>query len=218
MSEQNRASEPSHTERIAPSAVVAALLSALSHDLRAALNAISVWTHILERSADATTLRAVEGIRRAVTQQSQLALELSEFGHAMANEEPSAESLTAVLESAARTAQHGGEALVIDFQLPPSLPQVTLSGAALRAIVGMLFVDLRAQGGEGTRIIVTGQADDRSVDVRLLAVDRDGRPVCDGERSRRRSLRETLTMLGAAVHDASLHRSGHEMHLRLPRA
>jgi signal transduction histidine kinase len=194
-----------------------ALFSALSHDLRAALNGISVWTHILERNADETTSRAIDGIRRAVGQQSQLAAELSDFGRALAAEGwssdmPSVDVLHEVVEAARAVRAPAA----IHLRLPSSLPAVATAAGSLRVLIQLLLADLLLHGGEGASITVSAQATSDAVTLHFGLSDAGGTPLPARPAGSRRSLRETLAALAARFGGVVLAPDGDDLVLRMP--
>lgn len=191
---------------------LAALFSALSHDLRASLNGIIVWTHILERNADDTTLRAVEGIRRAVTQQSQLAMELYEFGRAIvAQGWPDALSAAQAIGDAVDQA---GDGAPVDLHLPRDLPRPAMPAVALQAIVRLLVQSARAHAESDVRVSLGAERDRDMLCLGLRLVHADGTPAA-GTTNARRSLRESLAALCADMFDGTALVDGDVIGVRL---
>lgn len=179
---------------------LAALFSALSHDLRAALNGIMVWTHILERSADETTLRAVEGIRRAVTQQSQMAAELSDVGRAFtAPGAPPEVAIADTLNEAAAAAREMRPNAAIELQVSDDLPRVAVPADHVRIAIRMLLADLLMLAGEGARVAMSVRVTDDALDVHLRLASADGTPIRMRSGDARRALREILAALIAGL-------------------
>lgn len=189
-----------HAPASAAGADLAALFSALSHDLRAALNGIIVWTHILERNGDDATLRAVEGIRRAVTQQSQLAMELSEFGRAIvADGWP--DGLTAA-QAIGDAVEQAGDGAAVDLELPQELPRPAMPAIALQAVVRLLVQSARAHADSDARVLLHAAREQDALCLRLRLIQPDGAPVSGSTRARR-SLRESLAALCADLFDGA---------------
>lgn len=196
----------------AAGADLAALFSALSHDLRAALNGIIVWTHILERNGDDTTLRAVEGIRRAVTQQSQLAMELSEFGRAIvADGWP--DGLTAA-QAIGDAVEQAGDGAAVELDLPNELPRPAMPAIALQAIVRLLVQSARAHTDSDGRVQLNVARDHDALCLRLRLIRADGAPANNATNARR-SLRESLAALCADLFDGAALVEGDVIGVRL---
>lgn len=195
------------------------LFSALSHDLRAALNGISVWTHILERSADETTLRAVEGIRRAVTQQSMLAAELSEVSRALAAVDwPEHLPLTQVLEEAVAAARgvRPDAGMEIELQAPSDLPRAAVPAAHVRLTIQLLLSDLLMRAGERAHLSVVAYPCAEAICVRFRLAAED-RAATGRSAQARRSLREILALLVSRLDGIGISSLDDDLVLAIPK-
>lgn len=190
---------PSHPLAPGAGSDLAALFSALAHDLRAALNGIIVWTHILERDGDESTLRAVEGIRRAVNQQSQLAMELSDFGRAIVAHGWPDGATTA--QAIGEAVDRAGEGVPVEMRLAHGLPRVAMPAAAVQAIVRLVVKSLRAHADERARIVLDAQLEDDEVCLQFRLLMPDGAIVASSVSPDRRTLREALAALCADLFD-----------------
>lgn len=179
---------------------LAEMFSALSHDLRAALNGIIVWTHILERNADDTTLRAVEGIRRAVAQQSQLAMELSDFGRAIVTD--GWPDMLTTAQAIGDAVDQAGEGVPVELHLPLELPRPAMPAIALQAVVRLLVQSARAHAESDARICMEVRREREALYLRLRLLQPDGTPAT-GAINARRSLRESLVSLCADLFDGA---------------
>lgn len=181
-------------------ALVAALLSALAHDMRATVNGINVWTHILERVSDPTAARAVDGIRRSIVQQTHLAQELSDFGRdgfAVPGEAPAelGQVLCAVRDE-----------LRADIRLRlPDVAAAMHAAIGARALHGILRMTLRdaltGLSDQGHLGIVVDEAGPERWCIRIDVHDPE---TAHADVPARRPLRQTLSMLCATLHGAEL--------------
>jgi len=180
-------------------ALLASLLSALSHDSRASINGISVWTHILERVSDPTAVRAVDGIRRSVAHQTELAQEVSDIGRdafALPGEHPA--ELHDLLHSLAQEI----DALRIRLRVPEAPLHVAMGGNALRALLRLVLCDAVAVLTDRGHVDVSvGEAGGRALRIDVAIREQEFAPV---EVHVRRPLRQTLALLVARVHDVEL--------------
>ncbi|MCW5620301.1 MAG: HAMP domain-containing histidine kinase [Burkholderiales bacterium] len=198
--------------------LLAALFSALSHDMRTGINGIGVWTHILERLADPTAARAVEGIRRSIIQQSDLAQEISDFGRevfAAAGEAPC--DMVAVIREAPGDPQSGIMPLPVQMHLPTGPLIAAVPVRALRMLLRLLlrdaFATLSADGTLEMHVI-----DDSEGDCWQVCIDTREPGGLYPEAHTRRPLRQTLALLGAHAHGLALELTSARRCLHLPRA
>jgi hypothetical protein len=191
--------------------VVAALFSPLAHDLRAGLNGISVWTHLLQRDGDVVADRAVEGIRRAVSQQSALAQELSQIGAALGAlrgqplEPVDLQVLSTQVIDEIR-AQGEGVQLRIEGG---HVPAVRSHADVLRRAVRMIVLDVLAAVPDTPVTLALREAGREVVLEVSAAAGRDA----DGASAPRRTLRQSLAALAACMVEARL-----EIDMRPPAA
>ncbi len=192
--------------------LLASLFSALSHDLRASVNGINVWTHILERVSDPTAVRAVEGIRRSIAQQTDLAQELSDFGRESfgAPDESSVELgmlLRAVCEEL-------GSDERIRLHSPHATMHVAMAGRAASALLRLTLQDaLAALSERGHVDVLVDEADARRWRIRIEMQEPDGMPA---DAHARRPLRQTLAILSARIHEVELVVTPGQRELLLP--
>ena len=193
------ASRPPDPQVTAPAADLAALIaglfSPLAHALRAGLNGISVWTHLLSRDGDDVSARALEGIRRAVTHQSALAQDLSQFGAVLGAQgaEPTARvDLRAVCT---QVIEEAGEAAVAQcLHLREGEPLAVLAHPALlKQAVRMLLLDALAAVPDGTPVDVRLRSEDGEGVLEIGAASRTGGSP------RRATLRQALCALAAGI-------------------
>jgi signal transduction histidine kinase len=178
-------------------ALVAGLFSPLAHDLRAGLNGISVWTHLLSRDADEVGMRALEGIRRAVSHQSTLAQELSQFGvalNAQRSQEPAAVDLVKLCEDVAAEVQSAnpGRGVSVDAG---AVGQVVTHAPLLRGVVRLLLLDAVAAAPEETAAVLSLREAQGTVALEVHASPRSdatGTP-------RRPTLRQALAALASCM-------------------
>ncbi|HEU5283616.1 MAG TPA: hypothetical protein VFU53_07375 [Burkholderiales bacterium] len=203
--------------------LVAAVFSSLAHDIRAGLNGITLWTHVLERGGPEAAERGLEGIRRAVAQQSELAQQFSDVGRALSPnpDEPVRpfdvlgllREAAGALESTA--AEHG-----VTLRLACDAQSVELSGhdRPLRQLLHLLLADAVAAAPQGGSVHATlaQRADD--VTLELAVLQPDGSPIDeDGARSRR-TLRRALAALGGHLLHGDLRNARAGLALRMPRS
>jgi light-regulated signal transduction histidine kinase (bacteriophytochrome) len=181
---------------------VAAMFSPLAHDLRAGLNGISVWTHLLQRDGDEVAVRAVEGIRRAVAQQSALAQELSQIGAALvALRGPPTEPIdlralsTQVVDEIRM--QDEGAHLRIEGE---HVLSVRSHADVLRRIVRLIVLDVLATV-PGAPVTLALRQTGRDVVLEVSAAAGRG---TDGASAPRRTLRQSLAALAACMVEARL--------------
>ena len=193
-------------------ALLASLLSALAHDARATINGISVWTHILERVADPTAARAVDGIRRSIAQQTELAQEISDVGRdlfALPGAQPA--DLAALTRS---LADHVGAGR-IESRLPDAPALAAMGEYALRSLMRLILLDALSALGERGRIAVAIDAADTAWRVTVDIRESEFALV---EANVRRPLRQTLALLAARIHDVDLELGSGRRVLTVPRA
>lgn len=193
-------------------ALVAALLSALAHDMRATVNGINVWTHILERVSDPTAARAVDGIRRSIAQQTHLAQELSDFGR---------DGFTAPGEAPADIGQMlcaVRDELRADvcLRLPGAAMYAAIGARALHGILRMTLRDALAGLSDHGRLDVA--VDEAGPERWCIRIDVHDPEAADGDVPARRPLRQTLAMLCAPLHGAELLVMPGRRELLVPRA
>jgi signal transduction histidine kinase len=181
---------------------VAALFSPLAHDVRAGLNGISVWTHLLQRDGDEVAARAVEGIRRAVSQQSALAQELSQIGAALVAlrgqpmEPVDLRALsTQVVDEI--SAQDEGALLRIEGE---HVLSVRSHADVLRRVVRLIVLDVLAAVPGAPVTLVLRQSGCHVVLEVSAAAGRDA----EGASAPRRTLRQSLAALAACMVEARL--------------
>jgi signal transduction histidine kinase len=177
--------------------LAAGLFSPLAHDLRAGLNGISVWTHLLARDGDDVSQRAVEGIRRAVADQSALAQQLSQFGavltaqHVRPAEPVDLNALCTELAGELREISPDRAVTVH----APDQPVVVTHAAVLRQIVRLLLLDA-----------ISSTPDD--VAVKIALHETAGHLVLEvgphtaeagADTPRRRNLRQAMAALAACM-------------------
>jgi signal transduction histidine kinase len=177
-------------------ALVAALFSPLAHDLRASLNGISVWTHLLGKDADEVTVRALEGIRRSVAHQSTLAQELSQLGAALAAQRAAPDSQGDLAAACRRVvdelrAAHPDREITVDAA---ASVQVAAHPDLLLQLVRMLLADLVTATTAAEPLHVTAAS--AGGDAVLEAGARSGEPSSG---ARRRTLRQALGALAAGM-------------------
>lgn len=137
------------------------LLAPLAHDLRSGLTGILGWTQVLERVADeATRVRALEGIRRAVTQQTRLAEDVAQAGKTLASADdrvPVQVDLTAALRTAIaeNAASAGAREITVDFEDEAATTLVVGDPAQLQQLARMLVIDALAQVPMSTPLSVS---------------------------------------------------------------
>lgn len=217
-SRESSASPPSEVHDEPVEVLLAALFSALSHDMRTGINGIGVWTHILERLADPTATRAVEGIRRSIIQQSDLAQEISDFGRevfAAAGEAPC--DMVAVIQEAPGDPQSGTMPLPVQVRVPVGPLMVATPARALRMLLRLLlrdaFTTLSAEGTLEMHVI-----DDAEGECWQVCIDTREPGGLYPEAHTRRSLRQTLALLGARAHGLALELTPARRSLHLPKA
>jgi len=190
------------------------MFSALSHDVRATINGINVWTHILERVTDQTAARAVDGIRRSIAQQTELAQEISDFGrdvYAAPGEQPT--ELNALLRDIVTHLPEAGPRVLLRAFEAPAL--TATHERALHAVLRLLVRDaMSALTEDGTLDIAVESADDTHWRVRVDIVEPDG---MHGELTARRPLRQTLALVAARVHTIQLEIARDHRAVLLPR-
>jgi signal transduction histidine kinase len=176
-------------------ALLAALFSPLAHDLRAGLNGISVWTHLLASDGSEVSTRALEGIRRAVAQQSALAQELSQFGAALnahATQTRTPVDLVEMCRSVAAEVQHAHPNSEIASR-EAALPAFSAYADLLHQLLHLLLTDLVLNAPQGSRIELTLRADGNEVSIELES----GTAQQPAQDRRRRTLRQSLAALAA---------------------
>jgi signal transduction histidine kinase len=178
-------------------ALVAGLFSPLAHDLRAGLNGISVWTHLLGRNADEVSARALEGIRRAVGQQSTLAQDLSQFGAALNAQRGQAAApvdVAALCEAAAAEARtaHPGHDVSVQVE---AVPEIESHAALLQMVVRLLLLDILAAVPEGTMTSLSLRETEAALAVEIWAAPRDSATSAP----RRATLRQALAALATCM-------------------
>ena len=175
----------------------AAMFSALSHDVRATINGINVWTHILERVTDQTAARAVDGIRRSIAQQTELAQEISDFGrdvYAEPGEQPV--ELDALLRDIVENLREAGSRVCLRRSETPVFTPV--HDRALHTLLRLLILDaMSALSEEGTLGIAVEASDDMHWRVRIDILEPGG---MRGTLTARRPLRQSLALIAAHVH------------------
>ncbi len=193
------ASRPPDPQVTAPAAdfaaLIAGLFSPLAHDLRAGLNGISVWTHLLSRDGDEVSVRALEGIRRAVTHQSALAQDLSQFGAVLGAKGGEPSEHVDLRALCTQVIEEAGEAAVAQFlHMGEGEPLFVLAHPALlRQAVRMLLLDALAAVPDGTPVEVglRGEGDEGVLEV--------GAASGTGGGLRRATLRQALCALAAGM-------------------
>jgi len=198
----------------APDTLSAAMFSALSHDVRATINGINVWTHILERVTDQTAARAVDGIRRSIAQQTELAQEISDFGrdvYAAPGEQPV--ELDALLGDIVKDLREAGSRVRLK---PCEAPAFTaVHDRALHTLLRLLVRDaMSALTEDGSLDIAVEAADDTHWRLRIDILEPDG---MHADLSVRRPLRQTLALLAAREHAITLEIAPDQRALLLPR-
>ncbi len=180
-------------------ALLASLLSALSHDSRATINGISVWTHILERVTDPTAVRAVDGIRRSIAQQTELAQEISDIGRdafAIPGDQPV--ELCGLVRSLAD--EIGVQR--VETLLPETRVHAAIGANASRALLRLILSDAATVLTDRGRIVVSiEEAGEAAWRIAVEIREAEFAPV---EVHVRRPLRQTLALLAARVHDIEL--------------
>jgi signal transduction histidine kinase len=207
----------------APGSEIAALavelFAPLAHDLRAGLNGISLWTHLLSPDGGEVSERALEGIRRAVAHHSILAQELSQFGEALAAQRsgsPEPVNLLALCEQVvgelrASSPEHRIGVRALDT------PAVTTHVDALRQVVRLLLLDAVAATPAGTvmELALGDDAGQRVLEIRIVQL-----PEALPDTPRRPSLRLALAALAAGILGGQLEMNSDEpaphWRLRLP--
>jgi signal transduction histidine kinase len=178
--------------------LVTALFSPLAHDLRAGLNGISVWTHLLARDGDEVGTRALEGIRRAVTQQSTLAQELSQFGAALVAQR-AAEAQVVDLDGLCRQAVDDLSAAIPGCKIAlhvDASPAIVTHAQVLQQAVRLLLLDAVAAWPEDAGIELRVHAHAAGA---VIEVEGVYPAQATGAHPRRRSLRQSLAALAAAL-------------------
>ncbi|MCC7548870.1 MAG: hypothetical protein IT532_13975 [Burkholderiales bacterium] len=168
--------------------------------MRATINGINVWTHILERVADPTAARAVEGIRRSISQQTELAQEISDFGRdvfAAPGAQPA--DIGTILLGLREELRAGAR---LDLRLPPSGTMAPVGERALRALLRFILGDALTGLSERGRLQVgVEEADAGQCRLRVDVLE----PGTDRlEAHARRPLRQTLALLAARAHGLDL--------------
>jgi len=175
----------------------AAMFSALSHDVRATINGINVWTHILERVSDQTAVRAMDGIRRSIVQQTELAQEMSDFGrdiYAAPGEQPV--ELHASLCEVVEDLREAGSRVRLKPCDAPGLTAVP--DRVLHRLLRLLVRDaMSALTEDGSLDIAVEAVDDMHWRVRIDLLEPGG---THGAVTSRRPLRQTLALIAARVH------------------
>jgi len=173
------------------------MFSALSHDVRATINGINVWTHILERVSDQTAARAMDGIRRSIAQQTELAQEISDFGrdiYAAPGEQPV--ELHALLIDVVKDVREAGSRVRVEPCQSPGFTAVP--DRVLYRLLRLLVRDaMSALTEDGSLDVAVEAADDTHWRVRIDLREPDG---THGDMSSRRPLRQTLALMAARVH------------------
>ena len=205
--------------------LAAAVFSPLAHDIRAGLNGITLWTHVLERGGPEAMDRGLEGIRRAVAQQSELAQQLSDLGRALTTqpEEPIRPiDVLALLREVAVTleaeaAEHG-----VTLRFACNAQSVQLSGhnRPLRQLLQLLIGDSLAVAPRGGSVRATLAQRADAVTLELAVLQPDGAPLDEHDAAPRRTLRRALAALAAHLLHGELKvrstRGGERIALRLP--
>jgi len=177
--------------------LAAGLFSPLAHDLRAGLNGISVWTHLLARDGDEVSQRALEGIRRAVADQSAMAQQLSQFGAALTAQHvrpPEPVDVNALCIGLAGELREISPDRAVMVRAPDR-PVVVTQADVLRQIVRLLLLDA-----------VSSTPDDVAVEIALhetaghLVLEVGPHTAEAGaDTPRRRNLRQALAALAACM-------------------
>jgi len=194
--------------------LLASLFSALSHDVRATINGINVWTHILERVSDPTAARAVEGIRRSISQQTELAQEISDFGREVFSAPGDQPADPAAALQALRDGPLAAGRLMLETST--SLPLVTVGERALRALFRFASCDLLASLSDQGKVVVScDEPGATALRIHMHTRDVEGEPV---EAHARRPLRQTLALLAARTHGVELRIAPGRLEFLLPLA
>jgi signal transduction histidine kinase len=190
------------------------MFSALSHDVRATINGINVWTHILERVTDQTAARAVDGIRRSIAQQTELAQEISDFGrdvYAAPGEQPV--ELDALLRNIVNDLREFAPRVRLRSSETPAYTPV--HHRTLHTLLRLLVRDaMSALTEDGSLNIAVESADDTHWRVRIGIVEPDG---MHGDLTARPPLRQALAMVAARLHEIPLEIGADQRTLLLPR-
>ena len=186
--------------------LLAALFSPLAHDLRAGLNGISVWTHILERNADEANNRAVQGIRRALAQHSDLAQDLSDFGRALGgvadgNGGP-AQELGQVVRDACKALAAVAEQrhVSVGVQGAAALAVAVAQPALVKEALLLVLRDALLAVPESGRADIVGAVASDAVSLAFtLSTAENPAELLAWSGPTRRSVRQAIAALGAAV-------------------
>ncbi len=186
--------------------LLAALFSPLAHDLRAGLNGISVWTHIVERNADEASSRAVQGIRRALAQQSDLAQDLSDFGRALGavadgNGGPS-QDLGQVVRDACKALAALAEQrrITVDLEGAGALSVAVSQAALVKEALVLVLRDALLAVPESGRVNIAGAAASDAPSLAVtLSTPENPAELLAWSGATRRSVRQAIAALGAAV-------------------
>jgi signal transduction histidine kinase len=179
-------------------ALAAGLFSPLAHDLRAGLNGISVWTHLLRRDGDDVGQRALEGIRRAVAHQSTLAQELSQFG-AVLTAQRSRPAEAVPLEPLCMELKDEVRASCPDRRIVihvPAAPEVWTHPDVLRQVVRLLLLDALAATSDDAELEI-GVSE--TAGHLVLEVGSARSSEAGAGSPRRRSLRQAMAALAACM-------------------
>jgi signal transduction histidine kinase len=177
------------------------LFSPLAHDLRAGLNGITVWTHVLERTGAADPASSVEGIRRAVAQQSELAQELSDCGRALQlqpGERPEPVELEAVLHEAIADAAPRAANRGVQILYRPAPEPVVVGGhpRLLQNLIRLLVRDAAHVALDDSAITIAATRD-AHVKVTIAVPN-------SATTGTRKSLRRAMASILAVLHGGSV--------------
>jgi signal transduction histidine kinase len=205
--------------------LVATMFSPLAHDIRAGLNGVTLWTHVLERGGPEAMDRGVEGIRRAVAQQSELAQQLSDLGRALSlhpGEPIRPVDVLALLREAAVAVEADAVERGVTLRVECGAQSVRLSGhdRPVRQLLQLLILDALAVAPRGGSVHATLAQRDDAVTLELAVVQPDGALLEEHDAAPRRTLRRALAALTAyLLHGELAVRSaggGERVALRLP--
>jgi K+-sensing histidine kinase KdpD len=177
------------------------LFSPLAHDLRAGLNGITVWTHVLERTGASNPAQSVEGIRRAVAQQSELAQELSDCGRALqvqAGERPEPIELEALLHEAIADAAPQAATRGVQILYRPASGPLVVAGhpRMLLNLVRLLVRDAAYVALDGSTITIAAGQGDVHVSITIAGAE--------SAAGTRKSLRRSMASILALFHGGSV--------------
>jgi signal transduction histidine kinase len=208
-------------------ALVAAVFSPLAHDIRAGLNGITLWTHVLERGGPEAMDRGLQGIRRAVAQQSELAQRLSDLGRALSPqpEEPLQPiDVLALLRETTAALEGEAAAQGVALRVSCAVQSVEVNGhdRPVRQLLQLLLGDALELAPRGGSVRATLAQRTDAVNLDLTVLQPDGASLDEHDAAPRRTLRRALAALGAHLLHGELQvrsaHSGERIVLRLPRS